>query len=247
MTDDLREYMAALPGAETEPLDAVGEHVFDWGTTLTRTQIRANAHKLLIGRALKAKRTTLSHGEASEWFEDIADRLGRTRRTLSTWMRVANALEVALDVADQIGRKLPVSILDRRFDEIPAALTAALGDENDDSLKRTRVPSLKACIGLMQTRVEASAGNIEELRQLEAALVGMLNTVREAAAGLPAHEVDLEVVEGGFAADPDSDPDPDAEVRGPSNRVPSSGARGPRRERSRRDPRGSRRGPGSTD
>jgi len=242
MTDDVRDYLAGLPGAELEPIDAVEEQVFDWGSTVTRTQVRSNAYKILIGRSLKAKRTVLPHGEAGEWFEDMADRLGRARRTLNTWMRVANAVEVASEVADQIGRKLPISILDRRFDEIPAALTAALGEENDDAVKRTPVPSLKACIGLMQTRVEASAGNLEELRQLEAALLGMLNTVRESAAALPEHEVDLEVVEGGFAADPD----PGAEVRVPSNRGPRSEPPRPAR-RDRRDPRGSRRTPGSTD
>lgn len=196
MADDLRDYLAALPGAELEAVDVAEDQVFEWGSALSRTQVRTNAHKILIGRALKANRTALPHGEAAEWFEGMADRLGRTRRTLSTWMRVANAVQVASEVADQIGRKLPVSILDRRFDEIPAALSDALGEEGEDSVKRSRVPSLKACIGLMQTRVEASVGNIEELRQLEAALLGMLNQVRESAAGLdePEHAVDLTLV-----------------------------------------------------
>jgi len=242
MPDDLRDYLAGLPGAELEPVDAVNEQVFDWGSTVTRTQVRANAYKILIGRALKAKRAELTHGDATEWWSDIAERLGRARRTLNTWMRVANAVEVASEVADQIGRKLPISILDRRFDEIPAALTAALGEENDDAVKRTRVPSLKACIGLMRTRVEASAGNLEELRQLEAALLGMLNTVREAAAELPVHEVDLEVVEGGFGAEPEL---PTSEARGPRSEPPRPATRGPSRDR--RHPRGSRRPSGSTE
>ncbi len=232
MTDDLRDYLAALAGADLEPEDAVTDQVFDWGATLSRTQVRTNAHKILVGRALKAKRTALPHGEATDWFEDMADRLGRTRRTLSTWMRVANAVEVASEVADQIGRKLPVSILDRRFDEIPAALSDALGEEGEDSVKRTRVPSLKACIGLMQIRVDASAGNLDELRQLEAALVGMLNQIRESAASVdePEHEVELGVIEGALSAPHD----PEDPGDGAPGSLAGGRARGPRGGRRRR-------------
>ena len=151
-----------------------------------------------------------------------------------------------------------ISLLDCPWVEVTDAIRAHMGDEQVKRASQRGVPAIPQCLGIIEARVTASLNSLDDVRRLKAGLVAQLNRLEEAEVALTAdageHEVDLGVIDGGLAED--------AEARAPSSRGPRSElprpesprsesprpeGRGPRRERNRRDPRGSRRNPGSTD
>ncbi len=197
MATELWEYLSKLPGAGLEASSVPDAQIFEWGAEVSRVQIQANGRRFLVGRALKYRRVGLAYGEATAWLEAVASELGRAVRTLRSWMRIANAMEVGISAADEIGRKLPISILDRPWDEIPDALTKALGEEGGARVRKSSVPGLKACIGIFDARVKASATNRDELRSLRAAAMGFIDQIDQAVLALGEEpEVELGAVAG---------------------------------------------------
>jgi len=104
---------------------------------------------------------------------------------------------VRVSAVDEVGRKLPISILDRPWDEIPDALTKAQGEEGGARVRKSSVPGLKACIGIFDARVKASATNRDELRSLRAAAMGFIDQIDQAVLALGEEpEVELGAVAG---------------------------------------------------
>ena len=253
MANDLKTFLNGIPDADVTPANVDDELLDRWAGSESKLQVRANVHRFLLGRALKYRRLQLRQGERGPWLEEVGERWGRSVTTLRALMRIANVIEVALGVSEENGKHLPIRLLDRPWVEVTDAIRAHMGDEQVKRASQRGVPAIPQCLGIIEARVTASLNSLDDVRKLKAGLAAQLNRLDEAEVALTAeageHEVDLGVIDGGLAEE--------AEGRAPSSRGPSSEpprpesprpeGRGPRRERHRRDPRGSRRNPGSTD
>ena len=180
MANDLSVYLGDLPDAELSPGEVEDEVLDRWAGAEARLQVSANVHRFLLGRALKYRHLQLRRGERGPWLEELGGRWGRSVTTLRALMRIANVIEVGLQVAEENGKSLPISLLDRPWVEVSDAIKAHLGDERVKRVSQRGVPAIAQCLGIIDARVTASLGDLGDVRTLKAGLIAQLNRLNEA-------------------------------------------------------------------
>ena len=116
MTDELRGFLAQHPDHGTPPEKVSKKKMEAWLVELDAHRQTAAQAAYLVGRALRAQRAEVEHGDVKAWEEKQATRLKRSTRSLRLYMQVAKSID------DTTATPLPISVLDRSLRDVPRAI-----------------------------------------------------------------------------------------------------------------------------